>query len=80
MDEAVTALEDGDRETALLKAQAALALLAVTPDVEHGEHKLRWDRRAISDFVREMQRGISSRLGIQRTNLKFTRPEVSSDA
>lgn len=69
MNEAITAQEAGDYETALSKLRSVKMRLAAKPDIEFEREKMLWDREAIDAIYNELKRLQATQSGSARGNL-----------
>jgi hypothetical protein len=79
MSSAATALAGGDYDAALSYGLQALARAAAIPDSDHSGSSMRWDRRAIENFITECrkERGLTG--GLVRRPVEYVRTETITD-
>ena len=71
VDEAVTAIEDGNLPTAMTKLMAAQALMVGKPDSKFKTEELTYDRNAINQLIKNVRRQQHAGAGIQTSNIKY---------
>lgn len=76
-EEIVTAIEAGDRSTAITKLQALKVRLIAMPDAMQQSAQLRWDRRAIDSLILSLRQEIVGAAGGPRQTLvTYIRPST----
>ena len=76
-EEIVTAIEAGDRSTAIRKLQALKVRLIAMPDAMQQSAQLRWDRRAIDSLILSLRQEIVGAAGGPRQTLvTYKRPST----
>lgn len=75
--EIVTAIEAGERSTAITKLQALKVRLIAMPDSMQGAAQLRWDRAAIDKLISSLRQEIVGAVGGPRQTLvTYIRPST----
>ena len=76
-EEIVTAIEAGDRTTAITKLQALKVRLIAMPDSMQGAAQMRWDRVAIDKLISSLRQEIVGAVGGPRQTLvTYKRPST----
>jgi len=77
--EAVTLQEAGDYAGAVVKVRSALLLLAALPDSRQQDAELRWKPEGLQHLLTHLQRLATAAVGIGKTPIEYTRPDIETD-